>query len=359
VKKVFITGLVFGIAGLAFSACATRHSAVSGQVTYLVRSALPADAVVTIQIQDTSPADAPTETVGEQIIQAGGNQVPFDFSVAYDPAKIIQIHRYSLSARIQDAQGRLLFINTENIPVITNGAPSSGIQAILEPVGPAAPAGSTPLTAAPWLLTALANFSSGGHLTGSASCNSYTTPYQLTGNSLSFGQTITTLKACDAPIMQQESEYLQALEATIGYGIHDGTLTLTGADGKPLAIFATQSLDLTGTNWLVSGYNDGHQAVVSVLAGTVLDATFGTDGNIGGSAGCNNYFAPYSLNGTSIAIGPASSTRKMCAQPEGIMDQESHYLAALQTAATFELSGSELTLRTKEGAMAATLARAP
>jgi hypothetical protein len=41
----------------------------------------------------------------------------------------------------------------------------------------------------------------------------------------------------------------------------------------------------------VTGYNNGKQAVVSVVIGSELTADFKADGNLGGSAGCNSYFA--------------------------------------------------------------------
>ena len=42
-----------------------------------------------------------------------------------------------------------------------------------------------------------------------------------------------------------------------------------------------------------------------------------------------------------------------CEDPAGIMDQEQQYLAALQTAATYQIEGNVLELRTADGALAA------
>jgi heat shock protein HslJ len=42
-----------------------------------------------------------------------------------------------------------------------------------------------------------------------------------------------------------------------------------------------------------------------------------------------------------------------CDQPEGVMDQEAQYLAALQSAATYSIEGNRLELRTADDAMAA------
>ena len=76
-----------------------------------------------------------------------------------------------------------------------------------------------------------------------------------------------------------------------------------------------------------------------------------------GSAGCNNYFAEFKTSGESISIGPAGATHMFCNDPAGVMEQESLYLQALASAATFRLEGDRLTLRRADGAIALTLAR--
>jgi heat shock protein HslJ len=58
-----------------------------------------------------------------------------------------------------------------------------------------------------------------------------------------------------------------------------------------------------------------------------------------------------------ISISKVSSTRKECAAPNGVMDQESRYLAALSTAATYRIEGRGLELRTASGALAAEFQR--
>ena len=131
------------------------------------------------------------------------------------------------------------------------------------------------------------------------------------------------------------------------------TLTLAGADGKTLASYKAQSQDLAGTNWEVVGYNNGKQAVTSVLLNTTITASFGKDGNLTGNAGCNDYNGPYKVDGNKVTIGPLASTMKFCNDPAGVMDQESQYLAALQSAATYLMEGNVLELRTADGALAA------
>lgn len=111
-----------------------ERAAVSGMVTYRERIALTPEAVVRVQIEDSSRADAPAIVIGEQVIESPG-QVPIAFSVEYDPAAIDPTHRYTLRVRITDGDGTLLFINTESYPVITSGSPGRDIEVLVRRTG--------------------------------------------------------------------------------------------------------------------------------------------------------------------------------------------------------------------------------
>ena len=82
------------------------------------------------------------------------------------------------------------------------------------------------------------------------------------------------------------------------------------------------------------------------------------DGTLSGSAGCNNYTATYTVDGDQISITPVATTMMMCAEPEGVMEQEAEYIAALGTAATFAIEGDQLELRTADGALVASFVAA-
>ena len=99
-------------------------ASVSGEILYRERIALSPDAVVHVQIQDVSRADAPATVVGEQTIRNPG-QVPIAFEVGYDGSDIEENHTYALAARIEDPPGNLMFINTQIYPVITRATAAS------------------------------------------------------------------------------------------------------------------------------------------------------------------------------------------------------------------------------------------
>jgi heat shock protein HslJ len=112
--------------------------------------------------------------------------------------------------------------------------------------------------------------------------------------------------------------------------------------------FSPQSNELAGTSWVVIDYNNGRGGVVSTIIGTELTATFSPDGILSGSSGCNTYQAGYEVNGNNITIGLPISTLMACAEPDGIMEQEQEYLTALSTAATYQISGDSMEMRTAD-----------
>jgi heat shock protein HslJ len=67
-----------------------------------------------------------------------------------------------------------------------------------------------------------------------------------------------------------------------------------------------------------------------------------------GSSGCNSYTSPYAASDGLMTIGPVVSTRMACAQPDGVMAQESAYLNALDEAAYYEIHGDTLDLLDSE-----------
>ena len=132
--------------------------------------------------------------------------------------------------------------------------------------------------------------------------------------------------------------------------ITDGRLEIANADGEIVLTFSVlEPMPLTGTKWRLNGYNNGKGGFVSVLLNTEITAVFGDDGSLTGSAGCNNYTASYEVDGKTISLVPLGVTPVLCAESAGIMEQESAYLAALESAATHQMTGNSLEARNSNG----------
>jgi heat shock protein HslJ len=189
-------------------------------------------------------------------------------------------------------------------------------------------------------------FGTDGTASGTDGCNQFNISYTQDGSSLTFGQTgASTMMACEEPVMAQATAFMTALSQTNSFTISEDTLSLTSG-GQVVATLVAQSTDLADTAWEVVSYNNGREAVVGLITGTEISANFGIEGDLSGNAGCNQYFTSFTASDGSIEIGLPGATMRFCEQPAGIMEQESEFLAALVSAATYSIQGNMLQMRT-------------
>jgi putative lipoprotein len=106
---------------------------VTGTVTKLDRMALPPGTVITIRLQDVSRADAPAIVLDEQVITTAGEQMPIPFALSYDPAAIDERFTYQVHVRVE-VGGQLMYITKTSHNVITRGAPTEGVEVLVERV---------------------------------------------------------------------------------------------------------------------------------------------------------------------------------------------------------------------------------
>lgn len=263
-----------------------------------------------------------------------------------------------------------LFFETKEVKMVRCGVFFLLVLAVISLAGCSALGSEGSISGPIWLLADLngepvqtgtvitAEFTEDGRVSGSGGCNSYNTTYELSRDNIEFGEQIaTTLMACPDPVMEQERAYLEALSNTNQFEITGDELVLYNDDGVELARFVAVDQGLAGSSWNVIAYNNGKEAVVSVINGTEITAEFDQDGQLTGSAGCNSYFASYETDDDAIRIGPVGSTRMACSEPEGIMEQEQQYLAALELADTYKIDGMNMEMRAADGALVANFRR--
>lgn len=122
-KTLMITTAGAAVSCHAVPAAATPGVA-TGTLSYRARIALRADAIVAVELRDTARADAAAPLLARTVLRPRGNQVPLYWRLTFDPRRIAHPARPSLSARITDAGGRLLWISDTftPVPVTTNGS---------------------------------------------------------------------------------------------------------------------------------------------------------------------------------------------------------------------------------------------
>jgi putative lipoprotein len=239
-------------AGLAASAggAGAEAPAIRGTATYRERMALPPGAVLVVALQDISRADAPAETLAEARIPVAG-QVPIGFALPYDPARIRPGHRYAVRGSIE-VEGRVMFRTDTIHPVLTRGAGEDVALHLVRAAAPTAEA-APPLVGPDWVVEDIGGrgvvdrvrssltFTADGKVAGSGGCNRIAGSYTLAGETIGFGQMISTMMACAPAVGEQEQRFLRALGQAKRWRITpEGWLLLLDAGGAPLARLARQ-----------------------------------------------------------------------------------------------------------------------
>jgi heat shock protein HslJ len=180
-------------------------------------------------------------------------------------------------------------------------------------------------------------FGETNNVLGSTGCNLYAGTYAIgEKRELNFKPNVTTSWECEEPFFAQEKAMLLVLSSSSNYTIVGEELKITNPDGERRATYTKmESLVLEGADWNLDTFNDGQGDFVNLIEGTQITASFESAGNLSGFGGCNDYNTKYTADSNNISIGPIMATQMACSEPEGVMDQESKYLTALEQAATY------------------------
>jgi putative lipoprotein len=225
--------------------------ALTGDVTYRERIALPDGAVLRLQLVDlTIPTAPPRIDVAAPI---GAGQVPLSFTLNVDDTLFAATSTYGMIAAIT-VEGVLLFRNFDPYPI--DAAAASGqihiVTALVQ--NDTASSSSMPSDQVPQLdllnsiwtaveidgaavlprthptLSIAADFRAGG----SAGCNSWFAEARIVDDTLRFGSLTSTQKGCTQSVNLQEDSFKRALAATVRWRVEENALTLFAADGRTL-----------------------------------------------------------------------------------------------------------------------------
>lgn len=190
-----------------------------------------------------------------------------------------------------------------------------------------------------------------GRLTGTTGCNRFFNAYTLAGDRLTLEPGGSTLMACfPEAIAQQETAILSGLTEVVNHELVAEELRLLNGEGDAVLILTPQiSAPLTQTEWQLTAYNNGRGGLVTPLIDTAITATFSDDGELSGSASCNRYRARFVQTNHTLNIEAAATTRRLCATPDGVMQQEQAFLAVLSEVETYVIEGNQLLLQNAAG----------
>jgi len=182
-----------------------------------------------------------------------------------------------------------------------------------------------------------------GQVSGSAGCNRYFGSFSLDGDSLITSPIGSTQKWCEGE-MEQETAFLQALQAATGLTVTETALTIHTPDGD-MSFAPAENAALEGTDWVLSGIAQG-DAVVNTWIDADITIKF-SDGQASGNAGCNSYSGGYEIEGANLNMSQLISTMMAC--EEEISQREAEFLAALATVSQYRTEMSQLILSDAEG----------
>jgi heat shock protein HslJ len=131
------------------------------------------------------------------------------------------------------------------------------LEATATPEPPAVAEGKDPLAGTEWALVSFGpagaeagvvegtqvtlSFDMAGNAGGNGGCNAYGTEYEVQGNQLSFGEIVSTLRACvDDRVMDQEAGFLAALGSADSFELGEERLTITYDGGRGTLSFVRE-----------------------------------------------------------------------------------------------------------------------
>ncbi|MGW8144035.1 MAG: META domain-containing protein [Anaerolineales bacterium] len=199
-------------------------------------------------------------------------------------------------------------------------------------------------------------FEDGENIVGATGCNLFTGTYVIgEGNDLDFQINLSTNWDCEETLNAQEQAMMLVLSSASYYATEGDVLTTTSRKGDWQSTFIRmEPLGLEETNWRLDSYLSGQGTLINLIEGTQITAAFSENGILSGSAGCNDYDSTYEADLNNISIRSIASTKIVCSEPEGVMNQEIYYLKILESATTYKNLGLGLNLFNAEGQIIAT-----
>lgn len=195
---------------------------------------------------------------------------------------------------------------------------------------------------------------SDGKVSGNAGANNFSGSYELDGSKIKFLPMASNMMMGTPELMAQEGQFMKGLGETVDYQIVGEELQLRNADGKVIIKMKPRIEPTLASNvWKATGVNNGKGGVQSLVAKTEITIEFNDEGQVSGSAGCNTFTGGYEVEDDKIKFSPLATTRMMCSEPAGVMEQETAFLQALGNSKVWKIQAGSLELRDENGSLQA------
>lgn len=238
-RAALLAGLL--VAGGAPTALADLTE-VGGQLVLPTERRVPPGAVLRVRLMDLALGESQAVVLAEQRLQPQGARAAF--RLIYDSALIGDAGRYVLRATLEH-DGARLYLATADLP-LGAGAQADQLQLFLE--NPAARGGPDTLYGnayraieardqpIPGHIGVTLEFTREGTVRGSTGCNRLNGAYEVTAETLRFGQIATTRMACTPDRDRIEDRMMRILSETRGWRVEGPVLTLIDDAGRVMAV---------------------------------------------------------------------------------------------------------------------------
>lgn len=152
------------------------------------------------------------------------------------------------------------------------------------------------------------NFVTNKLVNASDGCNTLNGSVTVEGNSITFGNLISTMKACEGV---NDYAFNSKLKGKLNYSISDDTLTLIQGDIAIMRFIRPTKLDGTWVLEEFIGTDRSAKTLDQRFPNKKPTVTF-ESGKISGSNGCNNLTGAYVAIGKTIKMGNIATTRMAC-----------------------------------------------
>ena len=179
-----------------------------------------------------------------------------------------------------------------------------------------------------------------------AGCNTMNGGYEIADGAFVAGQFVMTMMACDDPLMAQDTWLSEFLASSPSISLDGSTLSFSG-DEVTITLDEIEPAALVGTTWTVTG-TVANEAVSSVPMDSTASITIADDGNVAVDTGCNTGSGSVEVGDDTLTFGPIATTKMAC--PPEQTELETSVLSVLQGEVTYEIDGSNMSLRSGDGA---------
>jgi len=174
---------------------------------------------------------------------------------------------------------------------------------------------------------------------GNGGCNTYFGKFTFENGIFTAPNVASTMMACS--FENREGDFYAMLGKENSLAVVDGVLTFTNNGVKVAEFVKGIDTGMLYGQWTLQSIDGENMSTLFPESSKKPTIEFyAVEKRLTGNAGCNNYNAPYTVNGMMLEVGPIMSTKMACPNLAG----EDKFTNALSGTSTIEVTADQLKL---------------